>query len=245
MRPLLEINRVEVRNGFNYRLKDVHLSISQGDKIALLGKSGAGKSSLIAVANGSLKTTKGQVKWLGKNLNSLKAKQLIDIGTLWQDLRLVEELNVEQNINVGALGRHNFLWAIKNLLGILHSKRSLSCLYAAGLSKNLINASVSQISGGQRQRVAIARLLRQEARLVLADEPLSNLDPRLSKEILALLLNQKEIDSIKIPETYLISLHRPDLIHNFSRVLGLYEGEIVIDLPTKELSQKVLKELYI
>ena len=244
MKELIGIEEVEVRKGSNYRLKNITLRINQGDKIALLGKSGSGKSSLISVVNGSLKPTKGVTKWKGQEFRHLKSRHRRDIATLWQDLRLIEELDIEQNINAGALGRHNLAWAISNLLGIVKSSKSISCLKAAGLSRDLIHCSISQISGGQRQRVAIARLLRQESELILADEPLSNLDPKISLDILDLLLNQKQINSIKIPDTYLISLHRPDLINNFNRIIALYEGQIVIDLPTTSLKTNDLIDIY-
>ena len=126
-------------------------------------------------------------------------------------------------------------WAMKNLLGTIKSNKTNACLNASGLSKSLLDFPVSQISGGQRQRVAIARLLRQEAQLILADEPFSNLDPSFTREILNLFLNPKEINSIKVPKTCLISLHRPDLIKRFSRVIGLYQGEKVIDKAPEEL----------
>ena len=244
MIAFVELEGVDVKNGHSSRLKNIQLSIYQGEKIVLLGKSGAGKSSLISVINGSLRPTKGFIRWKGSNIKALKKMPLLNIGTLWQDLRLVEELNVSQNINAGALRNHNFIWAIKNLLGIIKSNKTIECLYASGLSESLLDMPISQISGGQRQRVAIARLLRQEAQLILADEPFSNLDPSLTREILNLLLNPKDINSINIPETYLISLHRPDLIKRFSRVIGLYQGEKVIDQSPEELDLNQLDKLY-
>ena len=244
MKELIALEGIEVRHNSVSRLKNIKLTINKGDKIALLGKSGSGKSSLISVVNGSLKPTKGIIYWKGKDCKLLDSKYRIDIATLWQDLRLIAELDVEQNINTGALGHHNLFWAIRNLLGNIHSKKSISCLEAAGLTTALLNASISQISGGQRQRVAIARLLRQEAQLILADEPLSNLDPQLSIQILRLLLNQQNITTVKIPETYLISLHRPDLINNFTRVVGIYRGEIVMDQPSEFVSANDLRDLY-
>ena len=140
MKQLIEIEDVGISKGSIYRLKNINLRINQGDKIALLGKSGAGKSSLISVVNGSLKSTKGVTKWKGQDLRSLKSRQRREIATLWQDLRLIEELDVEQNINTGALGRHNFVWAISNLLGIVKSNKSISCLKTSGLSRELIHA---------------------------------------------------------------------------------------------------------
>ena len=85
------------------------LEINAGEKIALLGKSGSGKSTLISIANGTISPDKGKVIYKGINIKKIKTQQKIQIATLWQDLRLIEELNVGQNINAGALGSNNFL----------------------------------------------------------------------------------------------------------------------------------------
>ena len=98
---------------------------------------------------------------------------------------------------------------------------------------------MADLSGGQRQRVAIARLLRQDPVLWLADEPLSSLDPRLAKELLTLLLQQTEA-----PRALVMSLHRPDLLAGFSRVLGLREGRILFDVPSSALEDEALQRLY-
>ena len=104
-----------------------------------------------------------------------------------------------------------------------------------GLHQDLLNAPVTQISGGQRQRVALARLLRQQPQLVLADEPLSALDPVIAEDVLSQLLNQPSC---------LISLHRPDLIHRFTRVIGLRDGALAIDAPTELVTSDQLTWLY-
>ncbi len=244
MTQLIELKGVYLKGKDGYRLKDIHLSINLGEKIALLGESGAGKSSLLAVANGSLQQDAGSVTWRGGDVRCLTSKQRQKIATLWQDLRLIEELNVSQNVNIGALGRNNFLWAIRNLLGLIETRRCLTCLKAAGLNEGLLQTSVQELSGGQRQRVAIARLLRQEAEIMLADEPLSNLDPALVNETLQLLIGKKNNSSIHIPETCIVSLHRPDLIMHFNRVVGLKSGQIVFDLPSTKLISSEVRRLY-
>ena len=110
MKPLLQLDKVSVENGNRYQLKSIQLSINIGEKIALLGENGAGKSTLIAVANGAIQPDVGNVRWRGILLKYLSSRQRNAIGTIWQDLRLVEELSVAQNVNIGVLGRKNFLW---------------------------------------------------------------------------------------------------------------------------------------
>ena len=235
MTKLLELKNISLYHKENIRLKNINLTINEGEKIALIGKSGAGKSTLISIANGTLLPNEGVVLWKGHHINQISKRESSKIGTIWQDLSLIEELNVAQNINCGALGKHNFIWALRNLLGILDKELCQECLEAVHLPKQTIFSYLNNLSGGQKKRIAIARLLRQEPELVLGDEAFSNLDPLLSKNILNLLLNQKKYLSIQIPNTIIISLHQINLINNFNRVIGLKEGEILIDKSIKDI----------
>ena len=228
---VLELEEV----AFTGRLRPLSLRINPGEHICLLGRSGAGKSTLLRLANGSLKPDHGQVRWSGTSLPQLSRRRRCDIGTLWQDLLLVEELNVIQNINAGALGRHSLFWALRNLVGTLNEGACHEVMLQVGLESDLLFTSVAALSGGQRQRVALARLLRQEPSLVLADEPLSALDPALSELVL---------DRLLIQSSCLVSLHRPDLACRFDRVIGLVDGELVLDEPATGLNPDDLTWLY-
>ena len=223
------------RAGLTGRLQPLDLTIDHGERTVLLGRSGAGKSSLIGLCNGSLSPDQGHVLWRGHDLQRCRPAQRRQIGTLWQDLRLVEELTVLQNINTGALGRHSLLWGLRNLLQPLEPELGDAILSQVGLSNALRDHRVAGLSGGERQRVALARLLRQQPTLVLADEPLSALDPRLSNDVLNLLLKQSSC---------MVSLHRPDLMQRFQRVLGLRQGELVLDAPPSAITEATLAWLY-
>jgi len=241
---LLELKNISHSSKESIRVKDINLTINQGEKIALIGKSGSGKSTLISIANGSLIPNEGDVIWKGSNINNISNIESSKIGTIWQDLSLIEELNVAQNINCGALGKHNFIWALKNLLGVIDKGLCQECLAAVYLPKKTIYSYINKLSGGQKKRIAIARLLRQEPEILLGDEPFSNLDPILSINILNLLLNQKNYLRIKIPKTILISLHQIHLINNFNRVIGLKDGEIVIDREIHKINQSEFDWLF-
>ena len=244
MTKLLELKNISHSSKNNIRVKDINLTINQGEKRALIGKSGSGKSTLISIANGSLIPNEGDVIWKGFNINNISNIEYSKIGTIWQDLSLIEELNVAQNINCGALGKHNFIWALKNLLGVLDKGLCQECLAAVSLPKKTIYSYINKLSGGQKKRIAIARLLRQEPEILLGDEPFSNLDPLLSKNILNLFINQKNYLRIKIPETILISLHQINLINDFNRVIGLKDGEIVIDREIHNINQSEFDWLF-
>ena len=244
MKTLIELNNIEVKGNKRSRLRNISLSINQGEKVALIGKSGAGKSTLISVANGTILPHIGEVMWKKKIITCRTKTELSRIGTFWQDLRLIEELNVIQNINAGALGRHNFLWAVQNIMGAIERKKCIPIINALNLSESILNKKVNKISGGQKQRVAIARLLRQESELILADEPFSNLDPKTGFDILKLLLKTRKFESLNVADTLLISLHQPELISYFTRVIGLKEGELVLDISTKGLEQEDINWIY-
>ena len=140
MRRLLEIRGVFVQSSRGNRLNDINLSISSGERVALVGGNGSGKSSLLAVANGTLIPDSGKVLWQNYPTSNLGQRQRQKIGTLWQDLRLVEELNVAQNINSGALANRNLLWALANLLKPIELNTCSECLKKVGLSTSILSA---------------------------------------------------------------------------------------------------------
>ena len=244
MKSIIELSGLSLLNKKVYRLNDVSFSIRSGEKVAILGKSGSGKTSLLKVANGTIKPTYGIVKYNGTDITKISRRQKAQVGTLWQDLRLIEELSVNQNINSGILGKRNILWSLANLIIPIEQKECIDCLIAAQLSETLIHQNVKELSSGQRRRVAIARLLRQKSNLYLADEPLTALDPNQAKRILLTLLNEFEGSSYAVPSTCIITLHQPNLIKYFTRVIGLKEGRIFFDVVAKKINPQTIQELY-
>jgi phosphonate transport system ATP-binding protein len=240
--PLLELERIHVPGRDRPRLEGVSLQIAPGERVALLGPSGAGKSTLLMVANGLLTPTRGQVRWQASppaRSRQARRRQQAGIGTLWQDLRLIEELSVQQNLNAGRLGSWGWPRALLNLVLPLESEACATALRRVDLDPALLNQPVTALSGGQRQRLALARLLRQDPILLLADEPLASLDPRLAKALLALLLQEATA-----PRGLLLSLHRPDLLEGFDRAIGLRGGQVLFDQPIAGLDPVLLQELY-
>lgn len=239
---LLELDGIRVAGRQAPRLDGVTLRIQAGERVALVGPSGAGKSTLLAVANGLIEPSGGELRWQGEPPAApgrRRRRQQARIGTLWQDLRLVEELSVQQNLNAGRLAQWGWPRALLNLLLPLDTAACRQLVQRLDLDPALLGQPVSALSGGQRQRVALARLLRQEPVLLLADEPLASLDPRLAGELLELLLEQGQA-----PRALLLSLHRPDLLAGFDRVVGLRDGQVRFDLPVSAVDAQALEALY-
>ena len=240
--PLLEFRQISVDGRDRPRLEQLDLRIHPGERVALLGPSGAGKSTLLAVANGSLTSSSGQVFWQGAppaRSGRQRRRQQARIGTLWQDLRLIEELSVQQNLNAARLAHWGWPRALLNLLLPLETEACAAALREMELEPALLSQPVTALSGGQRQRLALARLLRQQPSLLLADEPLASLDPRLAAQLLALLLRQAQA-----PRALLLSLHRPDLLAGFDRVIGLRQGRLLFDCAAADVDGASLRELY-
>ena len=240
--PVLELRQVSVAGRRQPRLDGVSLCLRAGERVALLGPSGAGKSTLLAVANGLLVPQAGTVLWQGQpraRRQRARRRQQAQIGTLWQDLRLIEELSVQQNLNCGRLAHWSWPRALLNLLLPLETSACRDLLRQMDLDGELLQQPVAALSGGQRQRVAIARMLRQEPTLLLADEPLANLDPRLAQELLSLLLQLSQGQ-----RALLLSLHRPDLLPGFDRAIGLRHGAVLFDRPASQVGPSELQGLY-
>ena len=224
-------------------LERVSLAIAPGESVALLGASGAGKTTLLALLDGRLRGWRGHVAVLGTPLDPDQPPpraRRADTGFVFQEFALVERATVLRNVLNGRLGRMS---AVRAVLGS-PSPRDLDVAGAAltdcGIA-DLGERRVDSLSGGQRQRVAIARCLAQEPRLILADEPVSNLDPARAAEILTLLTDAAKARGA----TVLFSSHQPELARRFARrIVGMRAGRIVFDLPTPELDDDAMADLY-
>ncbi|TGG77485.1 MAG: ATP-binding cassette domain-containing protein [Aphanocapsa feldmannii 277cV] len=241
-RPLLQLEGVGVGgHAGRPRLRPLSFSLHGGERVALIGASGAGKSSLISLLNGSLPPDMGRISWFGAapQPGPPSPRQRRRIGTLWQDLRLLETLTVQQNLNAGCLPHWGLGRSLLNLLLPLDSEACRGVLRRVRLDPGCLALRPAQLSGGQRQRVALARLLRQDPDLWLADEPMASLDPTLVVDLLELLFER-----VTAERALLLSLHRPDLLAGFDRVLALREGELVFDGTAAQLDHPWLQRLY-
>ena len=230
------------RFGSLHALSEVDLTLGEGERLAVLGASGAGKSTLLALMNGSLRATEGQVSVFGSDVAQLSPTQLRAaqrrIGSVSQRLDLVDQVRVLHNVNAGRLGQWGTWRALATLAWPRADTAVLDALHRVGLEW-AVHERTERLSGGERQRVAIARLLVQRPKLVLADEPVSSLDPTRAAEIMELLR------APVAQATFVVSLHQPALARQHcTRAVGLREGRVVFDLPTDDLTDAVLTDLY-
>lgn len=242
--PVFELKNVTKKFGSFQSLANINLQIRAGERVALIGPSGAGKSTLISLLNGTLLPTQGEVWVLGRNPARLRSQSLRQIqrqiGTIYQQFHLVDNLRVIHNINAGHLGRWSFLKAAVSLIWPLEVETAASALKQVGIPEKIYERT-DRLSGGQQQRVAIARVLVQNPTAILADEPISSLDPERSREIMDLLrhLNQET------GKTLVTSLHAIEFARSHhQRIIGLRQGHIVFDAPAQAVSPAMIEALY-
>jgi phosphonate transport system ATP-binding protein len=225
----LEIRDLVVRYGQNTVLNGVSCSVRRGERVAVLGASGAGKTTLFRAINGFAPATEGSIVVDGVDVTKLRGGALRElrsrIAVISQRHDLVDNLAVHQNVMAGALGRWSSWHALRFL--VWPSREELEtareALERVGLEKKL-RSRTSALSGGEHQRVAIARAVVQRPVLMLADEPVASLDPALSQQILELLCRLAEENHV----TLLCSLHQPHLAeHYFERIIQMRAGKIV------------------
>lgn len=219
------------------------LTIKAGEHVALIGESGAGKTTLLKLIDGRLAGWSGQAEVLGRLLSPRwrpPRRWQADIGFIFQDFGLIDRATVYENVRIGRLGRTD---PLRSLAGRF-TERDIAAVEAAIADvrlKDLAGKRVDRLSGGQRQRVGVARCLAQEPRILLADEPTSNLDPAGGEGILRLLKTCAETRQA----TLIISSHQPKQVTEFvDRVLGLKQGRFVFDRPVGTLLSEDLANLY-
>tara|TARA_B100000902_G_C27278437_1_gene900223 strand:- start:351 stop:1142 length:792 start_codon:yes stop_codon:yes gene_type:complete len=227
-------------------LEKIDLKINEGEKIAIVGPSGSGKSTFLNIINASIQPTHGKIKIFGKDSHLYSPKELktlrSNISLIPQNLALVNSFRVWQNVITGGIGHYGFLKLIKNLFA--PSKNKLadihSILERVGIEEKLYSIT-STLSGGQKQRVAVARSIFQSPSTILADEPVSSVDPARAASLVKILLKVAEEEEA----TLLMSLHNLDLaMRHFPRIIGIRNGNVHFDQSPDQISQSQLEELY-
>ncbi|MEG0200443.1 MAG: ATP-binding cassette domain-containing protein, partial [Comamonas sp.] len=241
---LLEDAGLTHANGF-VALSDISLSAAQGENMALIGPSGAGKTSLLNTIGSSHLPTAGRMTVLQQTVSAhTSAAQLkalrSRIGTVHQAAPIPLRQRVITAVLAGKLGQWPQWKALASLAYPQDIPGAREALARVQLEDKLF-ARCDQLSGGQLQRVGIARVLYQQPGLILADEPVSALDPALSLATVQLLVQEAAARQA----TLVASLHAVDLaLSCFERIVGIRDGRIAFDLPAAQVTQAQLQALY-
>ena len=235
--------RVVHANGF-IALNGITLSAQAGERIAVIGPSGAGKTTLLRVLGTAIRPSEGALTVLAAQpwvVSAAALKKLrAEIGTVHQSPPLPPRQRVVTAILAGRLGRWSWWQALISLLYPRDIPGAGQALARLDLGDRLFDRC-DQLSGGQLQRVGIARMLYQQPQLILADEPVSAMDPTLAEMTTRLLGDE----AASLGATLVASLHAVDLaLRFFPRIVGVKGGEILFDLPVAEVSEAMLRELY-
>jgi len=215
--PIISLNGEDISYSGSVALRDISLSIAEGEKVALIGRSGVGKTTLL------------------RRLYQLRPKESAFVH---QHYSLVSQLSVFHNIYMGRLDRYSSLHNLRNLLRPMPSHIEEIRPIAEKLSlQDKLFSKTGELSGGQQQRVGIGRALYCGGSILMADEPVSSLDLLQGKEIMALIVGAGK--------TVISTLHSVDLSRQFfDRIIGLREKTIFFDLPAHQISGDLLAELY-
>lgn len=239
---VFEINNISKIYERKVALDSLSINIKKGDVVALIGPSGAGKTTLLNILATVVNTDKGEILLDGSNIKSYKGvKELAKkIGIIRQQFDLVGSLPVIHNVLAGRLKDWGFFKSLLSLLIPQDKELAIKALERVGIGEKAYERT-SKLSGGEQQRVAMARLLVQNPEVILADEPVSSLDPARAEDILYTLTNLVREEG----QTLIASLHSVEYAKKyFNRIIALREGRIYFDLPVEKVTSDVLKELY-
>jgi phosphonate transport system ATP-binding protein len=242
--PVLQVEGLSKRFGTTVALDSVSFSVAPGEFVAVLGSSGAGKSTLFRCITQLTRADGGSVTLDGNGLDGLSGRRLIQarlgIGLIFQQFNLIGRMSALDNALVGRIG-HAPTWRVM-LRSFSPGDRTLAleALDHVGLLERAYQRADS-LSGGQQQRVAIARVMAQQCRIILADEPVASLDPVTSDNVMLTLQSIARERGMGV----LCSLHQTDLALRFAdRIIAMRAGRIMMDAIPSAIDAGALRALY-
>lgn len=203
-------------------IRDLNLTVNQGESVSIVGASGSGKSTLLHLLGGLDNVTDGNISLMGQDFSTLNQKELgilrnRYLGFVYQFHHLLPEFSARENVMMPLLIAKYDRDTAENL--------AVEMLEKVGL-KQRVEHRPQELSGGERQRTAIARALVTRPACILADEPTGSLDKKNANSVLSMMLElKKELNTALVVVT-----HDDDLIHNFDRVLKMDDGKLFAEI---------------
>jgi phosphonate transport system ATP-binding protein len=240
----IEASALVLGYGKRVVLRNANFQIRRGEFISIIGPSGAGKSTLLMSLNAGVSIFSGELHVLDKPVHRISNSALKElrtrIGIIFQGFNLVKRLTVVDNIASGMLGRMHLLPTMIKYYTSRQYEKIWEYLRIVGIEDAALQRC-DQLSGGQMQRVAIARAMAQEPEIILADEPISSLDPVSARRVMDTLKAVNE----KYGITIISNLHQLDYARDYcTRILGMRNGEIVFNGAPAALTDKVAQQIY-
>lgn len=225
-------------------LKDINVKIEEGEFVVIVGLSGAGKSTFLRSINKLNEISEGEIVINGASITKAKGKELRqlrrNIGMIFQNFNLVTRASVLKNVLCGRVGYHS---TIRTLVGGFPKEDvelALEALERVNIKEKAYSRA-DELSGGQQQRVSIARALAQQAKIILADEPVASLDPLTTIQVME---DLKKINK-ELGITTIVNLHNVELTRKYAdRVLGFQSGQIVFDGSVDKTTDEVFDKIY-
>lgn len=239
---IFELNEIDKVYERKIAISSLSAVIRKGEIIALIGPSGAGKTTLLNILANIIKPDKGILKIDERLSGDYKTgKQLAKkVGIIRQQFDLVPQLPVIHNVLAGRFSDWGFFKSLLSLVFPQEKELAYKALKRVGLSDKIYEKT-SNLSGGEQQRVAMARLLVQNPEAILADEPVSSLDPARAEDILSMLTSLAKEEN----QTLVTVLHSVEYAKKyFDRIIGMREGRVYFDLPSKDVTKELLSQLY-
>ena len=230
-------------NGFT-ALKNINLQIEQGEFVAIIGLSGAGKSTILRCINRMHDISKGELTVDGVTVDSLRGKELRryrrKVGMIFQSFNLVSRSTAIKNVLTADVPDMPFFRVLLGIFTKEQKMRALESLDKVGILDKAYTRC-DQLSGGQQQRVALARTLNQNPKIILADEPVASLDPITAKQVMQDFVHINKDMGI----TILLNIHHVELALEYAdRIIGIRAGKIVYDGPSANVDKDVLAAIY-
>ncbi len=245
--PLLLFDEVSVEyQGMNRAaVSGLSFSVQPGERVALVGPSGSGKSTILALAAGLTLPSRGDVQILGVSSDVIGNRRhrpvRSRIGIVGQDYALVGPLRAATNVAAGRLGQWSLPRAVRTFVRPGPVDEIRRALNAVGIEDKIWERT-DRLSGGEQQRTAIARTLFQGPDLLLADEPVSALDPARSEAVMAVLAEQAADGH----RALVASMHdAPLALRHCSRIVAMRLGRVVFDRPSSDVTDEHLSALYL